>query len=538
LKTGDYDGFGQAIRALFDEVGGKNYRALLLAIEHLKELPVPDYYSYVREMLARGAAHEDIEWAQTKNLLYWFHSPYPKVSWMRSFVETIGQHGICLDHDEMVTIIDCARGVKDVAVLDRFTCWLNRFSPMTFSPRNRKLISKAITELITPGMSRLSCHDRLCSWATPSRLLRASSMTNHASLRAVAKWLGGIAHYQEIVGDEPSLPKSIGKLIGNDEANRSEREFLRNAVLADTANASQRARLAHLEQHSLTRAKPSLTRLRRTTEEVYLKFAFDALRKILSQTAAEQWQSMTNRSLPHLSLTSRLSFAKWAVDMDDDERQSLCQILSAYDAHGAAYKRHLPANKKWIDKAISHGVQMDSWYDCEPYRGTVDGREVTIAIVQDPYEVFLMGSYFNTCLSLGNCNEMSVLANAHDANKQVIFMRDRDGKVLARQLVVISRTFGFTGYHCYVGVDHRETTTRNLYISAMASYCGHWARRCGLVPADSGEPETISELFWYDDGVHEWHAAASLAWVAEDRGITHAPYVEAVTTSLRMPIMA
>jgi hypothetical protein len=247
---------------------------------------------------------------------------------------------------------------------------------------------------------------------------------------------------------------------------------------------------------------------------------------------------MTNRSLPHLSLTSRLSFAKWAVDMDDDERQSLCQILSAYDAHGAAYKRHLPANKKWIDKAISHGVQMDSWYDCEPYRGTVDGREVTIAIVQDPYEVFLMGSYFNTCLSLGNCNEMSVLANAHDANKQVIFMRDRDGKVLARQLVVISRTFGFTGYHCYVGVDHRETTTRNLYISAMASYCGHWARRCGLVPADSGEPETISELFWYDDGVHEWHAAASLAWVAEDRGITHAPYVEAVTTSLRMPIMA
>ena len=42
LKTGDYDGFGQAIRALFDEVGGKNYRALLLAIEHLSLIHISE----------------------------------------------------------------------------------------------------------------------------------------------------------------------------------------------------------------------------------------------------------------------------------------------------------------------------------------------------------------------------------------------------------------------------------------------------------------------------------------------------------------
>jgi hypothetical protein len=538
LETGDYQEFDQAIRALFEEVGSKSYRNLLLALEDLKELPSPDHYSYVREMLAGGATHEDLEWAQSKNLLYWFHSRYPKVSWMRSFLETIEQREICLDYRGIVTVLDCARGAKEVAVFDWFARWLSHFSPMTFSPRNRKLIAKAIVELVAPGITRLACHDRLRSWATPSSTIRSLSLARQTCLRTVAKWLGGIAYYQEIVGDRPSLPKSIGKLVGSGEAHRSERDFLRNAVHTGTANASQRARLAHLEKNTASPTELSPARLRRTTEEVFLKVAIDALREILSQTAAQQWQNMTNRSLPSLSLASRLSFAKWAVDMDDDQRQCLCQILKAYDTHGVSYKQHLPANKKWLKKAIRHGVLLNAWYDCEPHRGTVAGREVRIAVVQDPVQVFLMGSYFNTCLSLGNCNEMSVLANAHDANKQVIFMRDSDGKVLARQLVAVSQGFGFTGYHCYVGIDRRDTAGRNLYISAMASYCGRWARRCGLSLVDSGEPETISDLFWYDDGVHEWHAAANMAWAAEDRAINPQPYVEPATASSRMPIMA
>ena len=538
LETGDYQQFDQAVRALFEEVGRKRYRDLLLVLEELRELPSPDDYSCVRTMLAGGAKHEDIEWAHSKNLLYWFHSHCPKVSWMRSFLAAIEQRGIFLDYGEIVTVLDCVRGAKEVAVFDWFARWLSHFSPKTFSPRNRKLIAKAIVELVAAGITRLACHDRLRSWATPSSTIRSLSLERQPCLQTVAKWLGGIVYYQEIVGHRPSLPKSIGKLVGTGEAHRSERDFLRNAVCAGTANASQRARLAYLEQNSGSPTESSPNRLRRTTEEVFLKVAIDALREILSQTAAQRWQDLTNRPLPNLSLDSRLSFAKWVVDMDDDQRQCLCQILSAHESHGVAYKQHLPANRKWLKKATSRGVRLDVWDGCESHRGIVDEREVAIAVVQDPVQVFLMGSYFNTCLSLGNCNEMSVLANAHDANKQVIFMRDRGGKVLARQLVAVSEGFGFTGYHCYVGVDHRDTAKRNLYVSAMASYCGRWARRCGLSLVDSGEPETISDLFWYDDGAHEWHAAANMAWAAEDRAINPQPHVQLATTSSQMPIMA
>jgi hypothetical protein len=85
----------------------------------------------------------------------------------------------------------------------------------------------------------------------------------------------------------------------------------------------------------------------------------------------------------------------------------------------------------------------------------------------------MMGSWFHTCLSQGGCNQMAVLANAYDANKQVVFMRDaKTGAALARQLLAFNQHFQLLGYHCYSVAPGDDEATRDKYIAAMARYAG------------------------------------------------------------------
>ena len=54
----------------------------------------------------------------------------------------------------------------------------------------------------------------------------------------------------------------------------------------------------------------------------------------------------------------------------------------------------------------------------------------------------------------------------------------------------------------------RESATRDATIDAISTWCGQWALRIGIPLTDEGEPEDITEDFWYDDGEFDWHDKA------------------------------
>ena len=103
---------------------------------------------------------------------------------------------------------------------------------------------------------------------------------------------------------------------------------------------------------------------------------------------------------------------------------------------------------------------------------------------------------------------MAVLANAADANKQVVFLRDQHGNVLGRQLLTISQEYELLGYYCYLNEEGTNEERRNALTAALAKFCGQLARRCGIALASEGEPESLGEHFWYDNEPTEWHKAA------------------------------
>jgi hypothetical protein len=141
--------------------------------------------------------------------------------------------------------------------------------------------------------------------------------------------------------------------------------------------------------------------------------------------------------------------------------------------------------------------------------------------VANPIEIYFMGTYFNTCLSQGGCNEMSVLANAAHVNKQVIYAYGEDETVIGRQLIAMDSDFQLIGFHNYVNCDGVVKVDSEEVIMHFARFARRIAQQANIsIPSSdsANDPSPIVENpgghFWYDDGIHPWHAAIHDAYSA------------------------
>jgi hypothetical protein len=121
---------------------------------------------------------------------------------------------------------------------------------------------------------------------------------------------------------------------------------------------------------------------------------------------------------------------------------------------------------------------------------------------RDPLKVLQMGNYFDTCLSFGQFNAFSTVANACELNKRVIYAYDGVGRVVGRKLIGIDKEGKLVGFYTYSTLGEKEGAVELRAI--FNRYCAGFAARCGLELADVG---TVPRLFaekWYDDGTVAW----------------------------------
>jgi len=110
---------------------------------------------------------------------------------------------------------------------------------------------------------------------------------------------------------------------------------------------------------------------------------------------------------------------------------------------------------------------------------------------------------------------MSVLTNAYDANKQVVFLASVSSagrrQVIARQLVAVSRGFQLLGYNTYVNDPGFAPAYVEQLNAAVARFVGRLAARSNLELAEEGAPEPIGDHFWWDDDAVVWPETARAA---------------------------
>lgn len=157
----------------------------------------------------------------------------------------------------------------------------------------------------------------------------------------------------------------------------------------------------------------------------------------------------------------------------------------------------MPANKNFIKKIESYGINTKPWTNPTPNRWMIDidgSQRLELNFESDPLEVMRMGDYFGTCLSLGSCNFFSTLTNFVDINKQVIFARDQNNKVVGRCLIALTDNGSLIGFHPYC--QNRAIDFRSI----IAKILTELSKNMGASIAHQGKVPLLVGPDWYDDG--------------------------------------
>lgn len=260
------------------------------------------------------------------------------------------------------------------------------------------------------------------------------------------------------------------------------------------------ARLANLEARLAAPPAPSPRRLARLAAKLEQAAVTIGLSRLTALTQAEA----TARLLRTFGLSSWPE--SWPTDrktlyavqslqrLEAPERQLAGLLLRARTGPPPWDLRDEPANRRFLESMRRRGLELAPWLDDAPTTIQAEGP-LELALCSDPLQIFQMGAHFETCLSPGGVNFFSVVANAVDINKRVLYAR-RAGRVVGRCLLALSDDASLLTFHPYC---HESIPFRDL----VADFARALARRMGAEPASSG---TISKLLshdWYDDGAHD-----------------------------------
>jgi hypothetical protein len=125
--------------------------------------------------------------------------------------------------------------------------------------------------------------------------------------------------------------------------------------------------------------------------------------------------------------------------------------------------------------------------------------QFSVALERDPVEVLKLGTYVGSCLAVGGLCADSAVAALLDANKQVLYARDRLGRVVARQLVAISDDDQLVCFSVYPSSANREVKTLfRDYDQAFATALG-LPLHDPLQPDASYEVSCVLSVYWWDD---------------------------------------
>lgn len=414
-------------------------------------------------------------------------------------------------HDPKYSVIhevyDWIKNDTQIDLIDSVLRWMEKFSELKPNERTKKdVISVLIglSELQTRSPCKKAFLNQFKRWLARANSIAECFPSESCYPKQLRVWLRRLGYYQRLTNKKRGLPKSLRKSLMSDKNRRQEIEYLNALVDAGSASEGVEARLEHLLNSNLDQAKIQRKNIRDAQEACFLT-GLEALRQMLIDEAEKTWVSRTGyRVHPKWSVKRIVRMSAWVRAMSPQQVNFLRQVLAAFVEHGSNFKSSFSFNSTWIDSMRRKGVAIEHWLFPEPLTTTLGNRKVVISVASDPYEVLMMGNYFGTCLSQGGCNQMSVISNASDANKQVVYVHDADGNVLARQLIAVNRRNRLLHYYLYLSNDISSEECRKIYQDEVERYCRGLAKRVGLKLGDSGSPSSLGRQFWYDDGTVAW----------------------------------
>ncbi|NND97320.1 MAG: hypothetical protein HKN47_08340, partial [Pirellulaceae bacterium] len=155
-----------------------------------------------------------------------------------------------------------------------------------------------------------------------------------------------------------------------------------------------------------------------------------------------------------------------------------------------------PANMEFCNEIRGKGVNIDVWLgdSFETTAKTADDVPYHLRFTRDVIDFLLMGFHFGTCLSPGDFNFFSTVANAVDVNKRVVYGKTKSGKIVGRCLFAMNDAGEILTYHRYA---HEA---EDKFGEAVDGFANELAVAMNSRLANRGAVRNLVAKNWYDDG--------------------------------------
>ncbi|NIN71800.1 MAG: hypothetical protein GTO46_07675 [Gemmatimonadetes bacterium] len=312
-------------------------------------------------------------------------------------------------------------------------------------------------------------------------------------------------HFKRLAGHGESFSKELLELLSLDRKEESEIAYLEARLAA--ADLSQENRTA-IELRLLTlkdpesqrgRRRKAIRRARNRFDRALALYRSQSLERTLTDVYCRLLSSLLGEKVPREAMRPGMRESLQLLSSDNRNWHLFVELLR--DEVRGRPLQDRAANREWLARAERAGLNSDMWVRGLRATVEVDGASIEFASERDPFEILKMGSYFDTCLSLEGESEIlaaSVVVNALDINKQVIYGRLPDGTVVARKLIGATAAGQLAGYNTYVSYN------REPIAAALTGLLENFASECGLRLSDTATPEVLHDGYWYDDGNELW----------------------------------
>ncbi len=202
--------------------------------------------------------------------------------------------------------------------------------------------------------------------------------------------------------------------------------------------------------------------------------------------------------------------ALWLYLSTNKNRRILRRLLNQEARQDRKWTIEYPLNQKYLKALKKSGVDTGVWIKGFEKTWNVNGQVWQVYTETNPLKIFHMGNMFNTCLKVGGIHDYSVVANALEMNKRVLYLKNETGKILGRKLLLLREDGTLFGCHSYGSCDSYDFNYGGSpWVKICFDlFCMELARKCKL--KFPNREDTVSEddfkLFsnWYFDGTERF----------------------------------
>ena len=279
--------------------------------------------------------------------------------------------------------------------------------------------------------------------------------------RADAEALAEIRLASAIAEVPGGVPGAVRRVLDRKTTMTRERSALQARAEARRLSPAQSARADRLGR--LLEDKEALEgelrrALRSTLPKQRALVGLAALETVVGQQLDRRWRELLGGSsvVPESPAWDN---ALLMLEGVSHNRRVLRRLLRHAAQGDRTWMRDLDPNREWLGRLAAAGVRTEEWLATRSRSVQIPGNAFTAYVATDPLEVLQMGSLFGTCLSADKFNAHAAVAAAVEVNKRVLYVKDRNGRVLGRQLLALTSAGEVIGFTCYgAGLDdHRKT---------------------------------------------------------------------------------